>query len=61
LLPPLHCEAYPFFLSLVKQPEVTEEVAVVEEKADEAVCYLRGVHMSPYKVTIWAHIRTYRA
>lgn len=33
-----------------QQPEAAD--AVVESADDEAVCYLRGVHMSPYKVRL---------
>merc|ERR1711966_330266 len=32
----------------ISEPEAAD--AVVESADDEAVCYLRGVHMSPYKV-----------
>lgn len=47
---------YPTFLFLppappsFSQPEAPE-AAVEEETSDEAVCYLRSVHMSPYKVS----------
>jgi large subunit ribosomal protein L22 len=33
-----------------KQPEATEAAPEASAGDDEAVCYLRGVHMSPYKV-----------
>lgn len=33
-----------------RQPEATEAAPEASAGDDEAVCYLRGVHMSPYKV-----------
>ena len=37
-------------LDAFPQPEATEAAPEASAGDDEAVCYLRGVHMSPYKV-----------
>lgn len=58
LLPLIPIHPFFFAFSFFEQPEATE--AAVEEAADdEAVCYLRGVHMSPYKVRTHSHTKSH--
>jgi large subunit ribosomal protein L22 len=42
--------SHPKLFHLTLQPATTETVPESAADATEAVCYLRGVHMSPYKV-----------